>query len=76
MINFLFNLLLLSVLLIALLIVIVGGLWILSYELTEALQVDVLFKIKRKVRIFIYGTETEEECVQDRDSIREKTEKH
>lgn len=55
MIKLLFHFLLLLVLLISILIIITGGAWVLSLELNEMLDVDVLWNVKRKVRRFIYG---------------------
>lgn len=77
MINFLFNLLLITTLLIAFLIVLIGAVWVLSYEINTMLDVDILFKVKRKVREIAYGKEnTEIQCIPNRDNITEETEEH
>ena len=77
MINFLFNLLLITTLLIAFLIVLIGAVWVLSYEINTMLDVDILFKVKRKVREITYGKgNTEIQCIPNRDNIAEKTEEH
>ncbi len=36
-------------------ILIFGALWILSIELQEILEVDILFNLKRKAKIWVYG---------------------
>lgn len=74
MINFLFNLLLITTLLVAFVIVLIGAVWVLSFEINTMLDVDVLFKLKRKVRKIVYGTE--EECIPNRDNKRQETEEH
>lgn len=55
MISILFKLLCTLVLFIAILIVLVGAIWVLSLMLKEALEVDVLWNAKRKLRSYIYG---------------------
>lgn len=55
MIKFLFNLLCTIVIFQAILMVIIGGAYILNVELKELLEVDVLFNLKRKVRNYIYA---------------------
>ena len=82
MINFLFNLLLITTLLIAFLIVLIGAVWVLSYEINTMLDVDILFKVKRKAREIAYGKEIIESWEElksrfpNRDNITEETEEH
>lgn len=79
MINFLFNLLLITTLLVAFVIVLIGAVWVLSFEINTMLDVDILFKLKRKVREIAYGKEiikSWEECIPNRDNKRQETEEH
>lgn len=46
MINFLFNLLCITILIIALLTVIVGGAWVLCLEVKELTGIDIVEKVK------------------------------
>ena len=56
----LFQILMVILLLLALILVLVGGLYVLSIELQWWLDVDVFYKLKRKVRAYVYA-ETKEE---------------
>ena len=53
--SLLFNILMTLVLITGILIVLVGSLWVLCLQLNELLEVDVLWKVKRKARSIIYA---------------------
>jgi len=53
--SILFKILITLVLFVGILITIVGSTWVLSLQLNELLEVDVLWNIKKKVRAYIYG---------------------
>lgn len=53
--SLLFNILMTLVLLMGIMVVLVGTLWIFSLILNEMLEVDILWKLKRKAREVVYG---------------------
>ena len=53
--SLLFNILMTLVLIVGILIVLVGSLWVLSLQINELLEVDVLWRVKRKARSIIYA---------------------
>lgn len=53
--SLLFNILMTLVLLMGIMVVLVGTLWIFSLILNEMLEVDILWKLKRKARELVYG---------------------
>ena len=53
--SLLFNILMTLVLIVGIMVVLVGTLWIFSSMLNEMLEVDVLWKLKRKARELVYG---------------------
>ena len=55
MINFLIHFLLLMVLISSIIVMLLGIVWIISLELKEIFEIDVLWNIKRKVRNYIYA---------------------
>lgn len=55
MINFLIHFLLLIVLISSIVVMLLGIVWIISLELKEIFEIDVLWNIKRKVRNYIYA---------------------
>lgn len=57
MINILFHLLITMVLLSSIIVLLLGIIWVISIELKEILEVDVLWNIKTKVRSYIYASE-------------------
>lgn len=57
MINILFHILITMVLLASIIVLLLGIMWLISIELREMLDVDVLWNIKMKVRTYVYASE-------------------